>query len=469
MNASNTLKKLGIEQTFNYIYKDPDKNMEKLMDWADKFSRGGFPSQRKAIREAIENPEHPYYSYIRKIFKEVDPNVAKTLAVNLFINAALIGWPKEELREKYDCNIPWAILLDPTSACNLHCTGCWAAKYGHKLNLTYDEIDNIITQGKELGVYMYIYTGGEPLVRKKDLIRLCEKHSDCVFLCFTNATLIDEAFADEMLRVGNFVPAISLEGFEEATDGRRGNGVYQKVTKAMALLREKKLIYGISCCYTSANYDSITSEAFYDSMIDLGAYFVWYFHYMPVGNDAAPELLPSPEQRTGVYEKIRHYRATKPLFAMDFQNDAEYVGGCIAGGYRYLHINANGDIDPCVFIHYSDSNIREKTLLEALRSPMMMAYHRNQPFMKICFAHVRCLKILRSFVKWSAPQVHIPLTCSHRKAPNISVPNVIIMQSTGNRWPISSGKKTAENTTKNMLRIKSPYGVLPIRQNSVSH
>ena len=85
-----------------------------------------------------------------------------------------------------------------------------------------------------------------------------------------------------MLRVGNFVPAISLEGFEEATDGRRGDGVYQKVTKAMSLLREKKLIYGISCCYTSANYESITSEEFYDSMIDLGAYFVWYFHYMPV-------------------------------------------------------------------------------------------------------------------------------------------------------------------------------------------
>ena len=227
---------------------------------------------------------------------------------------------------------------------------------------------------------MYIYTCGEPLVRKKDLIKLCEKHSDCVFLCFTNATLIDEDFANEMLRVGNLVPAISLEGFEEATDDRRGNGVYQKVIHAMELLRKKKLIYGISCCYTSANYNSITSEEFYDSLIDLGAYFVWYFHYMPVGNDAAPQLLPTPEQRIGVYKKIRKYRATKPLFAMDFQNDAKYVGGCIAGGRRYLHINANGDIDPCVFIHYSDSNIREKTLLQALRSPMLMAYHANQPF-----------------------------------------------------------------------------------------
>jgi len=381
MNATNTLKKFGLEQTFNYIYKDPDKHMPKILDWADKFADGEFVNQRAMIREVITNPEHPYYGYVRRLFTDVDPNVTKTLAVNFFINAVLSGWKREEeLREKLGCNIPWTILLDPTSACNLHCTGCWAAEYGHKLNLTFDEIDDIICQGKDMGIYMYIYTGGEPLVRKDDIIRLCEKHSDCIFLCFTNATLIDEKFADDMLRVGNFVPAISLEGFEQATDGRRGDGVYQKVIKAMNLLKQKKLVYGISCCYTSANYESITSEEFFDSMIDLGAYFVWYFHYMPVGNDAVPELMPTPEQRTGTYEKLRKYRAIKPLFAMDFQNDAEYVGGCIAGGRRYFHINANGDIDPCVFIHYSDSNIREKTLLEALQSPMMMAYHDNQPF-----------------------------------------------------------------------------------------
>ena len=381
VSVSATMKKFGLEQAFNYLYKDPDKNLLKLMDWADKFVGDEFVSQRKMIREAITNPEHPYYSFIRRLIYDVDPNVMKTTAVNFFINSAMVGWPKqEECRKKYGCNIPWTILLDPTSACNLHCTGCWAAEYGNKLNLTVDEIDNIIAQGKELGIYFYIYTGGEPLVRKKDLIHLCEKHSDCVFLCFTNATLIDEAFADEMLRVGNFVPAISLEGFEDATDGRRGTGVYQKVIKAMELLKRKKLIYGISACYTSANFESITSEEFYDKLIERGAYFIWYFHYMPVGNDASVELLPTPEQRTETYRRIRHYRATKPLFALDFQNDAEYVGGCIAGGRRYLHINANGDLDPCVFIHYSDSNIREKTLLESLQSPMMMAYHDGQPF-----------------------------------------------------------------------------------------
>ena len=381
MDFSTTLKRFGVEQLIRYLHKDPEKNMLRLMDWADKFAKGEFVSQRKLIREAISNPAHPYYPFVRRLFTDLDEGVMQAMAANFFINAALVGWPKqEEMRQKYGCNIPWTILLDPTSACNLHCTGCWAAEYGNKLNLTFDEIDNIIQQGKALGIYMYIYTGGEPLVRKKDIIRLCEKHSDCVFLCFTNATLIDEAFADEMLRVKNFVPAISLEGFEDATDSRRGTGVYQKVIDAIGLLRRKKLLYGISACYTSANFDSITSEAFFDKLIELGVYFIWYFHYMPVGNDASPALLPTPEQRIETYRRIRKYRAEKPLFAMDFQNDAEFVDGCIAGGRRYLHINANGDVDPCVFVHYSDSNIREKTLLQALQSPMMMAYHDGQPF-----------------------------------------------------------------------------------------
>ncbi|MDD7281105.1 radical SAM protein [Floccifex sp.] len=381
MNASNTIKKYGLEKVIDYLYKDPDKNLLKLMDWADKFAKGEFEPQRRMIRKVITEKDHPYHTFVYRLLTDVDPYVLKTIASNFFINAVLEGWPvQEKARKENGCNIPWTILLDPTSACNLHCTGCWAANYGNRLNLSFDEIDDIIEQGKKLGIYFYIYTGGEPLVRKNDLIKICEKHNDCIFLCFTNATLIDEQFANDMLRVGNFVPAISLEGFEQATDGRRGTGVYDKVIAAIELLRKKKLVYGISSCYTRANFESITSEEYFDKLIEMGCYFIWYFHYMPVGNEASTDLLPTPEQRVETYNRIRKYRATKPLFAMDFQNDAEYVGGCIAGGRRYLHINANGDMDPCVFIHYSDSNIREKSLLEGLKSPMMMAYHDNQPF-----------------------------------------------------------------------------------------
>ncbi len=384
MGIQERFRKTAIKTAFGYIEKDPEKNMLKLLDWVDRLAGEGpdsFEPQREAFRTVLENPDGSMYRLIMDVFQSVDNGVLKAVFENFFLNANIIGWPiQEEMRKKYGCNIPWAILLDPTSACNLRCTGCWAAEYGGRLNLSFDEIDSIIRQGKELGVYIYIYTGGEPLVRKADLIALCEKHADCQFLTFTNATLIDEAFAGEMLRVKNLIPAISLEGFESATDGRRGDGVYRKAVRAMGILKEKRLPFGISACYTSENLDSISSDEFIDQLVEWGAKFIWYFHYMPVGNDAAPALLPSPRQRAVMYRRVREMRRTKPIFAMDFQNDGEYVGGCIAGGRRYLHINANGDADPCVFIHYSDSNIREKTLLECLQGPLFMAYHDGQPF-----------------------------------------------------------------------------------------
>lgn len=378
--ATNIMQGFAINQAIKYLEKNPEKNMMKVMDMVDAACPSGwYESQRKTIRKSIEEKDN-WYQLIMKIF-ELDPGVRNAFLENFIFNSALKGSAiQKEVREREGCNVPWAILLDPTSACNLHCTGCWAAEYGHKLNLDLDTIDSIIRQGKEMGTYMYIYTGGEPMVRKKDLIKICEMHSDCMFLSFTNGTLIDEEFCKEMLRVKNFVPAISLEGFEEANDSRRGDGIYEKVQNAMKLLKAHKLPFGISTCYTSVNYDDISSEEFFDLMMDAGALFVWFFHYMPVGQGAVPALLPSPEQRKTVYERIRSYRSSKAIFSMDFQNDAEYVGGCIAGGRNYLHINAAGDVEPCVFIHYSNANIHDCTLLEALKSPIFMAYHDGQPF-----------------------------------------------------------------------------------------
>lgn len=378
--AKITAMSASLSKAWEYLGKDPETNIPKLLDMVDKVApEGWYESQRQAFHHAIEEKNN-WYELIMKVW-ELDEGVRNTFFHNFIVNASLVGSARQEaVAEQENCNVPWAILLDPTSACNMHCTGCWAAEYGNRLNLTFEELDSIVTQGKELGTYMYIFTGGEPLVRKKDVIALCEKHADCEFLSFTNGTLIDEEFCQEMLRVKNFVPAISLEGFEEANDGRRGDGGYQKVMRAMELLKSHKLPFGISTCYTSKNYQDISSEEFFDMIMDAGALFIWFFHYMPVGNGAAPELLPSPEQRETVYRRIREYRSRKAIFSMDFQNDAEYVGGCIAGGRRYLHINAKGDVEPCVFIHYSNANIRECTLLEALKGPIFMAYHEGQPF-----------------------------------------------------------------------------------------
>lgn len=375
-----TMQAFAINRALNYLEKDPEENIPKLMEMVDKVSpEGWYQSQRDAIRKVIEEKGN-WYRLIMRLYT-LDTNVRKAFFQNFIFNSALKGSAiQKEAREREQCNVPWAILLDPTSACNLHCTGCWAAEYGHKQNLSLETIDSIVQQGKELGTYMYIYTGGEPMVRKADLITICERHPDCEFLAFTNGTLIDEAFCKEMLRVKNFVPAISLEGFEQANDSRRGEGIYMKVKNVMRLLKMHNLPFGISTCYTSANYADISSEAFFDMMIADGALFAWFFHYMPVGNEAVPALMPTPEQREVVYNRIREYRNSKPIFTMDFQNDAEYVGGCIAGGRNYLHINPAGDVEPCVFIHYSNVNIHDCTLLEALKSPIFMEYRKGQPF-----------------------------------------------------------------------------------------
>ena len=383
-----------LRKVYNWLDQDPANRLPKLGEYIDSYIPAGstLGDQLEAIKSVLGDSENNWFQLIFSIFTEIDSDVRRTIFENFVINATVrAGEIHDKLTLQYNCNIPWAILMDPTSACNLHCVGCWAAEYGNRLNLSYEELDSIIHQANELGCYFFLYTGGEPLVRKADLIRLCEAHPDSMFSAFTNATLIDEAFANEMLRVKNFIPAISAEGFEKSTDSRRGQGTYQKIMSAMQILKEKKLPFGISACYTSANVQDVGSEAYFDQMIEWGAKFCWFFTYMPVGKEAVPELMVSAEQRKFMYEQIRKFRQTKPLFTMDFWNDGEYSkydesngpgypGGCIAGGRRYLHINANGDIEPCAFIHYSDSNIRENTLLEALRSPLFMAYRRDQPF-----------------------------------------------------------------------------------------
>ena len=160
------MQNFAVSQALKYIEGNPEENIPKLMELVDKYTpEDWYSSQRNAIREAIEEKSN-WYQLILRLY-ELAPGVRKAFFQNFLFNASLKGGAiQEEAKEKYGCNIPWAILLDPTSACNLCCTGCWAAEYGNKLNLSLEDINSIVRQGKELGTYMYIYTGGEPLVRK---------------------------------------------------------------------------------------------------------------------------------------------------------------------------------------------------------------------------------------------------------------------------------------------------------------
>lgn len=329
LNLKEGLKDYGIKQAFRYLESNPKENFPKLIKWAKKFDvNGNYTNAIAGIEKSISDPANNWNQFVNNIWEDIDAGQRKVFFEKFILNGALRAKDKLNLsRKKYNCNIPWAILMDPTSACNLKCTGCWAADYGNKMNMSYETLDDIIRQGKEIGTYFYIYSGGEPLIRKTDIIKLCEKHDDCMFLAFTNGTLIDESFADEMLRVKNFAPAISIEGFGEATDSRRGDGTFEKVDEAMTILKNKKLLFGASLCYTRTNTEVVGSEEFFDFLIEKGAKFAWYFTYIPVGIDALPELMVTPEQRKFMYEQIRAFRKKKAIFTMDFWNDGEYVNG----------------------------------------------------------------------------------------------------------------------------------------------
>lgn len=377
--------RFALDRLLKYIDKDPHANIVKLSRKIEPVFNNIFPPENfKKFQEVAKDKDNVWTQFALSIINDIDRNVVKQMLLSFGIDAGLYGTKTvRKNREKYKCNIPFNILFDPTSACNLNCKGCWSAEYGHKQNLTLDEMQSIVSQGKKLGCHFYWLTGGEPLIKKKEVLQICENNKDCIFLIFTNATLVDQAFCDEMNRIGNISLALSLEGNEESNDWRRGAGAYQTTLKAMDLLKKNKCLFGVSVCYTRKNLDTVTSDEFVDFIIGKGAKYMLNFNYMPVGHGADKELIPTPEQRKELYfwnKKMRNGKTGKPIFIMDFQNDGEYVGGCIAGGRNYFHINSAGDIEPCVFIHFSDSNIRTHTLLEALQRPLFMTYYKNQPF-----------------------------------------------------------------------------------------
>ena len=366
-------------------YEERSEIYLKIVDMAEKFYNDGDAKEKlDAVRKYVSDPDNRWMKVINSIIDDTDPGYAKKMLLNLGYEAFFRGTKTiRENRQKYNCNIPWLILFDPTSACNMHCIGCWSGTYGHKSSLTYEEMDKIVTEGKALGAHLYMLTGGEPMVRKEDVLKLCAKHDDCFFAAYTNSTLIDEDLCKRVQKLGNLTFMLSIEGTPDTNDARRGKGHYAHVMKAMDLLKKYGIVFGTSICYTKDNIEAVTSDDFFNLITEKGAHFGFYFHFMPVGNNAVPELMPTPEQRVYMIKRIREVRSensTIPFFPMDFQNDGEYVGGCIAGGRNYFHINSNGDAEPCVFIHFSNTNIKTHSILEMLQSPLFMAYHEGQPF-----------------------------------------------------------------------------------------
>lgn len=349
--------------------------MTHLMELIPK--KDYYKERIRWIRQLIRD-NHPSIEFPRRILRDIHPNQREKWITNLAINHLLSGTNKRKAwadREGY--YPPSTVVISPTMKCNLSCYGCYAGDYGRGLELSLEEIDSVLMQMKEMGVYFAVISGGEPFF-KQDIFEIFRKHSDMAFLVFTHGGLIDEAMVERLIEVGNVMPAFSLEGYEQETDERRGAGHYRRVMRAMDLLREAGLTFCGSFTQTSRNTEIITDGRYIDMLLAKGVYALWLFTYVPVGREPDLELMASPEQREQLRLRVAEFRETKPMLFVDFWNDGPIISGCIAGGRKYFHINANGDIEPCVFCHFAVDNIRRTTIREALRSPLFQRIRERQ-------------------------------------------------------------------------------------------
>ncbi len=333
----------------------------------------------------------------------------KKAAMNFFYNFLVLGYVRRKMfKEEHGFRPPYLMVISPTMRCNLDCYGCYAGSYA-KNELDLDTVVRVIDEAKSMGAYFIVISGGEPFVWDH-IFELFEAQNDVYFMVYTNGTLIDGDAARRLSEVGNVLPCISVEGLEPETDGRRGKGVFARAMRAMDALRDNGVIFGFSATATRQNSDFVVSDEFVDFYEKKGCFIGWYFSYVPVGRRPDMDLMPTPEQRIRRRRRLLELRRERQILLADFWNDGPLTGGCIAGGRSYLHINSDGDIEPCVFTHFAAHNINRTSLLEALGSEFFRTIRSHIPY---CDNYLRpCMLIdhpalLREFVtRFGAKPTH---------------------------------------------------------------
>ncbi len=331
-----------------------------------------------ALRKMVEK-DHPGIMMVKKLCNYLSPHAKEKLVENFFVNGLFMNRErKDRFASIYGFSPPYFFVMSPTMKCNLRCEGCYAGRY-EKEELSFELMDRLMVEAKDIGIHFITISGGEPFIRKDDLFRLFEKHDDMYFQVYSNGTLVTKEVAKRLSELGNVALALSVEGFENETDFRRGRGIFSRVTKAMDNLGGYGVLFGFSAVPTRRNADVLCSKEFLDFVMDKGCFFGWFFQYIPIGIDPNVDLMMTPKQRNRFRTKLKELRKNRPMFLADFWNDGPYMSGCMAGGRMYFHITSRGDVEPCVFVHFAVDNIKEKSLKEVLNSDFFRDIRSSQP------------------------------------------------------------------------------------------
>ena len=284
--------------------------------------------------------------------------------------------------EKEGLHVPGFLIASITSACNLHCAGCYS-RFNHATTdetpaaqLSSEEWARIFHEAQELGISFIMLAGGEPMMRKA-VIEEAGRIPDIIFPVFTNGTYIDDDYFQLMDRCRNLVPVLSIEGGKEITDSRRGEGVYDKLTENMKRFNDRGLIFGASITVTTENYKEVTSDEYLDWLRNQGCRLVIFVEFVPV-TDEAQYLAPGDAERQYINDRLEEVRTqSDEMVLLSFPGDELAMGGCMAAGREFFHINSHGGAEPCPFSPYSDINVHDTSLKEAIASRLFAALRDN--------------------------------------------------------------------------------------------
>jgi len=358
------------------------------------------PSNKSSNR--CRTIERERYLMARAVLQSVDRALRKKIVSKRVLGPVMKLWAEalltpmnrrpamRQFKQVYECQPPGFITISPGHACNMSCSGCYADSGQADKKLSWTVVDRLIADAKNSwGIHLVVFSGGEPLLYEsegKDLLDIVEKHPDLLFLMFTNGTLIDRDVAGRMGRLGNLTPALSVEGMRGSTDSRRGDGVFNRVLDAMRYLRTAGVPFGIAVTATATNGEEILSDRFLDFFFEeQGAFYSFYFQYVPIGRNPDFDIMPGPGQRVEFRRRCWDMVEGKKLFLIDFWNHGTMIGGCISAGREqgYFYIDWDGKVMPCVFVPYAACNINDiyaegKTLNDIWGLPFFQAIRQWQ-------------------------------------------------------------------------------------------
>ena len=274
--------------------------------------------------------------------------------------------------------VPSVLAISPTMRCNYNCQGCYSRGRPTDNELSTDELNTLFSEAEELGIHSIVLTGGEPLLRN-DLLDLISHHHRLLFFLITNGSLVTPDIARRIARSGNVIPLVSIEGFASDTDERRQPGAHETAMRALSHLRKAQAVFGFVTTNTATNTYQLATDAFIDQMVAIGCAVGFFTEYVPCGPNPRPDWVLAEATRASFHKRVLEFRRCKPIVISQFPDD-EYgmENRCSGAGRSSLHINSQGDVEPCPFVSIARENIRHGGLIAACQSPFLRAI-REQP------------------------------------------------------------------------------------------